>query len=61
MNEFEKNEDKKLMLEKMRENGWETETNEESTYEDVERDFEEMVAEFEAIVVDMGEDGDFDD
>lgn len=54
MFDFERNEDKKLMLEKMREYGWETETNENSLYEDVESDFNEMIAEIEAIECDMG-------
>ncbi len=53
MFEFEKEEDKMLMLEKMRENHWETETNEESSYEDVKVDFDEMIEELEAIEDDM--------
>ncbi len=53
MLEFEKEEDKMLMLEKMRKNHWETETNEESSYEDVKVDFDEMIEELEAIEADM--------
>lgn len=53
MFEFEKDEDKRLMLEKMRENCWETETNEDSSYEDVKADFDEMIEEFEAVENDM--------
>ena len=49
MFEFEKDEDKRLMLEKMKENGWETETNEGSSYEAVKADFDEMIEEFDAI------------
>ena len=54
-----KQEDKKLMLQKMQEWGWTTETNEESPYEDVERDFNEMIQEIEAVEADMGIDYDF--
>ncbi len=53
MNEFEKDEDKRLMLGKMREEGWETETNEESSYEDVKADFDEMIEEFDFIEYNM--------
>lgn len=49
MLEFEIDEDKRLMIEKMRENHWETDTNEESSYEDVKVDFDDMIREFEAI------------
>lgn len=35
------------MLEKMRKKGWETETNEDSSYEDVKADFDEMIEEFD--------------
>ncbi len=52
MFEFEK-EDKMLMLEKMRENHWETETNEGSSYEDVKADYDEMIEELEAVEDDM--------
>lgn len=40
----------------MRENGWETETNEDSTYEELERELKKIVAEFETV-----EREDFDD
>lgn len=53
MFEFEKDEDKRLMLEKMKENGCETETNEDSSYEYVKADFDEMIEEFDAIENDM--------
>lgn len=49
MFEFEKEEDKRLMLEKMRENCWETLTNEHSSYEEVKEDFDEMNKEFDYI------------
>ena len=49
MNEFDKDEDKRLMLEKMREYHWVTETNEDSFYKDVKADFDEMIRELEAI------------
>lgn len=51
MNEFEKDEDKRLMLEKMREKGWEI--NEDSSYEDVKENFEEMMEEFDFIEYNM--------
>lgn len=61
MFEIEKDEDKCLMLEKMRENHWETDTNEESLYEEVKADFDEMICEFEAIENDLYSNGrDFD-
>ena len=53
MFEFEKDEDKRLMLEKMKENLWETDTNEESSYEDVKEDFDDMIRELEAIEDDL--------
>lgn len=54
MNSFEKDQDKILMLEKMKEDLWETETNEGSSYEEVENDFNEMIRTHEADERDMG-------
>jgi hypothetical protein len=54
MNSFEKEQDKILMLEKMKEDFWETETNEGSSYEEVEEDFNDMIKAHEADEEDMG-------
>nr|WP_155857707.1 hypothetical protein [Clostridium sp. 12(A)] len=54
MNSFEKEQDKILMLEKMKEDFWETKTNEDSSYEEVERDFNEMIIAHEADEREMG-------
>lgn len=54
MNNYEKEEDKLRMLKIMGDNHWETETNKDSSYEKVEKDFEEMINEFVAIEADMG-------
>lgn len=54
MNSLEKEQDKNLMLEKMKEDFWETETNEGSSYEEVEKDFNEMIIAHEADERDMG-------
>lgn len=53
MDEFEKEEEKLRMLELMERNGWETETDSDSSYEEVEKDFREMVDELDAAEDDM--------
>jgi hypothetical protein len=53
MDNFEKVEDKLRMLEEMEHNCWETETNNDSTYEEVEEDYKEMKDEFDAAEDDM--------
>lgn len=54
MNSFEKEQDKILMLEKMKEDFWDAKTNEGSSYEEVEEDFNEMIRAHEADERDMG-------
>lgn len=47
MYDFEKNEDKLLMLRIMKERGWETETDKDSLYEEVKEEYNRMIADFE--------------
>lgn len=54
MNKFEKEQDKILMLNKMKEDFWDAKTNEASSYEEVEKDFNEMISTHEADERDMG-------
>lgn len=49
MNKIEKEEDKLRMLEMIRDYGWTTETNESSSYKEVEEDFNNMKEESDAI------------
>lgn len=53
MNKFEKDEDKRLMLEAMKEHGWATEINENSSYDDVKEEFDVMLNEIDATEQDM--------
>lgn len=53
MDDLEKEEEKLRMLEEMEHNNWETETDEDSSYEEVEKDYKEMLEEFEAAEDDM--------
>jgi hypothetical protein len=55
MYDFEKEEDKRRMLAIMKEYHFETETNKDSSYEEVEAEFKAMNEELEAIDHDMGE------
>jgi hypothetical protein len=58
MNKYEKEEDKLQMLEAMRNFGWTIRTNENSSYEEVEEDFNNMIVEKEAIESELGLDED---
>lgn len=49
MLEFEKEENKKFMLEEMKNNCWETDRDENSSYEEIAEAYKEMKEEFEAI------------
>lgn len=60
MYDIEKEEEKLRMLEIMEENHWETETNKDSSHEDVEQDFNLMISEFEAIRQDWGNENEED-
>lgn len=48
MLDFEKEENKRLMLEEMNNNNWETELDNDSSYEEVEEAYNEMKEEYEA-------------
>lgn len=56
MNKIEKEEDKLRMLEMMRDFGWTTDTSENSPYEEVENEFNNMNTEKDAIESEWGPD-----
>ncbi|WP_033166562.1 hypothetical protein [Clostridium sp. KNHs205] len=57
MDDFEKEEEKLRMLEAMDRNCWETETDKNSSYEEVKKNFKEMIEEYEAIDEEMYSNG----
>lgn len=48
MFEYEKEENKEIMLKEMRNNNWETDVNENSSYEEIEEAYDEMLEEYDA-------------
>lgn len=56
MVDFDKENEKLNMLKEMERNCWGTETNEESSYEEVDEDYKKMIEEFEATERDMHSD-----
>jgi len=54
---LEKEENKRIMLEEMKNNCWETELDESSSYEEIEEAYNEMQQEFEAIEDSMYQNG----